>query len=191
MALTGLFEWWRNLRDPAANCGFAREADTLLKELQMRVVVRKESLRRTWRVLFFGGLSLLVYRGFVLVDAREFQERERRLLDRLLIEKRTPSLEIRASASGLSAKIRVAVARGGLIGRMEIPRLDLSAIIIEGSDPATSRRAAGHIRARSCRAQLAIQRLQRTGIRSSGRYGISNRMMSSGSRLYRTRISTV
>jgi sortase (surface protein transpeptidase) len=79
------------------------------------------------------------------VEARRFQEQEGRLLDRLLIEKRPIALRISAPNSALSANVRVAVGRGGLIGRMDIPRLGLSAMVIEGSDPATLRRAMGHI----------------------------------------------
>ena len=38
-----------------------------------------------------------------------------------------------------------AIRARGLIGRLEIPRLGLSAILIEGDDPKTLRRAVGHI----------------------------------------------
>ena len=37
------------------------------------------------------------------------------------------------------------IAASGLIGRLEIPRLELSALIIEGDDSKTLRRAVGHI----------------------------------------------
>jgi len=38
-----------------------------------------------------------------------------------------------------------AVAAGGLIGRLEIPRLLLSAVVVEGLDKTTLRRGVGHI----------------------------------------------
>jgi sortase A len=40
----------------------------------------------------------------------------------------------------------VAVVPEGLIGRLEIPRLDLSVIVMEGDDEATLTHAAGHLR---------------------------------------------
>jgi sortase A len=38
-----------------------------------------------------------------------------------------------------------AIAASGVIGRLEIPRLELSAVVIEGDDSKTLRRAVGHI----------------------------------------------
>jgi len=40
---------------------------------------------------------------------------------------------------------RLAYRKGDLIGRLEIPRLGLSAVVVEGDDAATLRLAAGHI----------------------------------------------
>jgi sortase A len=81
--------------------------------------------------LFAGGAVLLVYCGFVAVDTWVFQQRESRNLEHLL---ETTSLPRPPS-----------VAPNGLIGRVEIPRLGLSAMLIEGDDAQTLRRAVGHI----------------------------------------------
>jgi sortase A len=101
----------------------------------MRVVIRKALLRRTlqWtqRLLFTGAALLLGYCGFVAADTSIFQRRESRALEHLL--ENTMALSPPASAAR------------GLIGRLEIPRLGLSVVFVEGDDPKTLRRAVGHI----------------------------------------------
>jgi len=115
----------------------------------MKVVVGKEPLRRIlkWaqRALFACAVLLLGYSGFALADAWIFQKRESRDLDRLLRDQRaaseaTPQLEFPASLKGAPA-----AATDGLIGRLEIPRLLFSAVVIEGTGKTTLRRAVGHI----------------------------------------------
>ena len=103
----------------------------------MRLVVRKQPLRRilTWaqRALFACAVLLLGYCGFALGDAWVFQRRESLDLDRLLRDRRATSGSARASGTD------------GLIGRIEIPRLLLSAVVVEGIDKTTLRRAVEHI----------------------------------------------
>jgi sortase A len=103
----------------------------------MRLVVRKEPLRRmlTWaqRALFVCAVLLLGYCAFALVDAWMFQRRESGDLDHLPRDRRAASESAPAAAAD------------GLIGRIEIPRLLLSAIVVEGIDETTLRRAVGHI----------------------------------------------
>lgn len=88
------------------------------------------------RLMFVCAGLILGYCGFVLADARIFQYAESRNLERQLHDEHTPP----RSSAGL-----LAVAAGGLIGRLEIPRLGLSVIVIEGEDKTTLRRAAGHV----------------------------------------------
>ena len=103
----------------------------------MRLVVRKEPLRRmlTWaqRALFVCAVLLLGYCAFALVDAWMFQRRESGDLDHLPRDRRAASESAPAAAAD------------GLIGRIEIPRLLLSAVVFEGVDETTLRRAVGHI----------------------------------------------
>lgn len=103
----------------------------------MRLIVEKAPLRRIlkWsqRALLACAVLLLGYCAFALVDAWTFQRRESLDLDRLLRDRRA------ASAGAAVA------ATNGLIGRMEIPRLGLSAIVVEGIDRTTLRRGIGHI----------------------------------------------
>jgi sortase A len=99
----------------------------------MKVVVRRDSLKQAlrWsrRILFTGAVLTVGYCGFVLLDAWIFERRQTRNLERL-----SPSLGERPVA-----------AVEGLIGKIEIPRVGLSAVVVEGTDKATLRRAAGHI----------------------------------------------
>jgi sortase A len=99
--------------------------------------VEKEPFRRIlkWaqRALFACGILLLGYCAFALVDAWTFQRRESMNLDRLLSDRR-------AASGGAPA-----AATNGLIGRMEIPRLGLSVVVVEGVGRTTLRRGVGHI----------------------------------------------
>src|SRR5580658_1415067 len=88
-------------------------------------------LRWTERTLFMSATMLLGYCGFVTADTWVFQQTETRTLQRLL--------------ETSSAQLPPAIASTGLIGRLEIPRLGLSVVLIEGDDPRTLRRAVGHI----------------------------------------------
>ena len=89
----------------------------------MRAIVR-------WmqRLLFASAAVLLGYCCFVAADTWAFQQRESRNLRQQIAEPGSP-----------------AVASSGLIGRLEIPRLGLSVILMEGDDTKTLRRAVGHI----------------------------------------------
>jgi sortase A len=104
------------------------------------LAVTQTSLRWTQRVLFACAVSLLGYCGFVLMDASIFQRGERRQLERLMTDQQHARREARQIASDTSS-----AAADGLIGRIEIPRIGLSAIIIEGTNTITLRRAVGHI----------------------------------------------
>ena len=99
--------------------------------------MEKEPFRRIlkWaqRALFACGILLLGYCAFALVDAWTFQRRESMNLDRLLSDRR-------AASGGAPA-----AATNGLIGRMEIPRLGLSVVVVEGVGRTTLRRGVGHI----------------------------------------------
>jgi sortase A len=101
----------------------------------MRLVVRRKVLRRvllwTQLALFAGAAALLGYGGVVLADAWLFQRRESSHFKRLLDQHVT---------------VPVALAgRQGLLGRLEIERLGLSVMVMEGDDHRTLRHAVGHI----------------------------------------------
>jgi sortase A len=106
----------------------------------MTIVVMRQPLAQIlkWgrRILFVCAGLTLGYCGFVLADARLFQYAESRSLERQLYDGISPP----NSSPGL-----LVVATGGLIGRLEIPRLGLNVMVIEGEDKTTLRRAAGHV----------------------------------------------
>ena len=103
----------------------------------MRLVVGKEPFRRILKwaqyALFACAVLLLGYSGSALADAWMFQRRESMNLDRLLRDRR-------AASEGAPA-----AATDGLIGRIEIPRLLFSAVVVEGIDKTSLRHAVGHI----------------------------------------------
>jgi sortase A len=111
----------------------------------MKVVIAKTSLRRilqwTQRVLFAGATVMLGYCAYVLVDSRIFQHREKQRLDRLLSDqpKTTPASAIEA------VKVTPRVGPGGLIGQVQIARLGIAVMVVEGTARRGLRRAAGHI----------------------------------------------
>ncbi len=115
----------------------------------MRLIVGKAPLRRVLKwsqaALFACAVLLLGYCGFVLVDAWLFQRRESADLDRLLRDRRAASEVAPQPESAASPKGEPAALPDRLIGRIEIPRLLLSVVVVEGADKTTLRRAVGHI----------------------------------------------
>jgi sortase A len=116
----------------------------------MRLKVAKQPLRRMmrWaeRFLFAAGLALLVWCAYVVLDARIFQQAEDTRLDGLLrvSQQTSPTAPQNPSPTARPARLMPATA-AGLIGRLDISRLGLSVIVIEGVRAATLRRAVGHI----------------------------------------------
>jgi sortase A len=103
----------------------------------MRLPLTRESrvqiARWTPRVLFAAGALLLGYVGFVLLDSWRFQRLERRSLEEVRIEVQAEPVKLHAPVPG------------GLFGQLEVPRLGISVMVMEGTTHATLRRAAGHI----------------------------------------------
>jgi sortase A len=101
----------------------------------MRIRISRKLVNGTLRfaqhLSFAGAAVLLGYYSLVAADTWIFQQRESHNLQRLLKA---------SSAPGPPAAIP-----RGLLGRLEIPRLGLSTILIEGDDAKTLRRAVGHI----------------------------------------------
>ena len=96
----------------------------------MKVVMPGQSvkswLRWTRHILFTGAFLAMGYCGFILLDAWNFQRRQ--------------SDNLEHPPPGTSEK-----AVEGLIGKMEIPRVGISVVVVEGTDKITLRRGAGHI----------------------------------------------
>jgi sortase A len=115
----------------------------------MRLVVARQPLQRILRwtqyALFAGAAAMLLYCGFVLTDTWIFQTRERHHLERLLAERHAANGGGQPAASTASANNPAPAVVDGLIGRIEIARLGVSAMVMEGTEKITLRRAVGHI----------------------------------------------
>jgi sortase A len=89
---------------------------------------------RTWsghaaRVLLAAGLLALGYAAYVVADAKAFQAIEQHRFE-----------HARDGAAAAPALIN-----GGSIGEIQIPRLGLTAIVVQGDSAAILRRAVGHL----------------------------------------------
>jgi sortase A len=90
----------------------------------------RHAARHTARVLFGVGLLALAYAAYVVVDAQAYQAVERRSFER---------------ASAAAAGAAAAPAAGDPIGEIQIPRLGLAAIVVQGDSAAILQRAVGHV----------------------------------------------
>ena len=88
----------------------------------------KRCLRFFQIALFAGATCMLAYCAFVVVDTWIFQKEERHQFARMLAD--------RASA------VQPPAAASGVIGLLDIPRLGLSVMVVEGAGTTTLRRAA-------------------------------------------------
>jgi sortase A len=102
-------------------------------------------LKSAQRALFACAVLLLGYCGFALGDAWNFQRRESGDFDRLLRDRRVASVGTPQPEPSIAPKGAPAAATDGLIGRIEIPRLLFSAVVVEGTGKNTLRRAVEHI----------------------------------------------
>lgn len=121
-------------------------------------------MNRLWRaargaayVLLAAGLFAMAYVAYVVIDAYAFQARERSRFEReraVGVEVRTdPGAETLPSPPAETAitpfdgvRARAAAPTGqGVIGDIQIARIGLSAMVIEGDSRATLRRGVGHL----------------------------------------------
>jgi sortase A len=101
----------------------------------------RRALRWLERLLLVVGLLSLGYYGYVSAEAALYQAYETRQLEAILASVSTRGRDAPAPA----AVPRVQPAPGSIVGRIEIKRLGLSAIVRAGSDARTLRLAVGHI----------------------------------------------
>lgn len=94
------------------------------------------------RGLLFVGVVCLGFSAGSWLDSGLYQRMQGRRLDALLRHGSGRQHPRRAHAAGMA---RDGAAVNDLVGRIEIPRLRISAIIAEGTDSRTLRRAVGHV----------------------------------------------
>jgi sortase A len=97
-------------------------------------------LRWSRDVFLVAGVLAIGYSVFVLLDTKLYQAHQTRQFQQQLSNVR-PAV---AKAGGV-ADLPVAPIPGEALGRIEIARIGLAAIILEGIDGRTLRRAVGHI----------------------------------------------
>jgi len=98
-------------------------------------------LRWSRNAFLVAGVLALGYCGFVLLDAKLYQANQARLFQQEL-ESVRPTVASAIRVADLTA----APAPEGALGRIEIARIGLAAMVMEGTDGRTLRRAVGHIR---------------------------------------------
>jgi sortase A len=99
------------------------------------------------RVLWLVGLTLIGWCAAVWVGARVYQERQSRAFEEM--RRAAPAASPSAGVEGRTLAPATAPSRPSadplLIGRIEIPRLGVSAMVREGDDEGTLKVAVGHI----------------------------------------------
>lgn len=107
---------------------------------------RMSRLDVLWRALMAVAIVALGYSLYVWGDARLYQVQENRALDALLTRAHAAAASAPTRSPALApAPARPAIESGGLIGRIDIARLGVSAVIRAGTDAHTLRLAVGHI----------------------------------------------
>ncbi|MGD0548321.1 MAG: class D sortase [Terracidiphilus sp.] len=89
----------------------------------------------TRRILLLAGVLALAYVALTLFNARLFQNAASRALDG----------QIHAEELHTVIPARKSVKEGDLLGRMEIPRIGLSVMVLQGTSSKTLRLGVGHI----------------------------------------------
>ena len=103
----------------------------------------RRGLRVLERLLLVVGLVCLGYFGYVSAETALYQAFETRELDAILAA--APPAPVPVGKVARPAAPRPRPADGTALGRLEIPRLNVSAIVRAGSDSRTLRLAVGHI----------------------------------------------
>ena len=107
---------------------------------------KQTGLRWLERVLLVIGIMSLGYYAYVSAESALYQAYEERELAAILASAPPPAPAATNRATiTRPAVARVRPARGAAIGRLEIPRLGVSAIVRAGTDARTLRLAVGHI----------------------------------------------
>jgi sortase A len=104
---------------------------------EKRVIAKRGQrfIRWTRRVLLIGGVLALSYVGYTLLDARIYQKNAS-----LILEKQIQAQE--AHEIGLP---KLTVKEGDVLGRIEIPRIGVSVMVLQGTTARTLRLGVGHI----------------------------------------------
>jgi sortase A len=92
-------------------------------------------LRWSQRLLFIIGIVVLGYVGFTLLEASLYQVSAKRSLESQIQMEKEPH----------KIQPNPAIKRGDVLGRLDIPRLELSVAVLQGTSSRTLRLGTGHI----------------------------------------------
>jgi sortase A len=98
------------------------------------------SLRWSRNAFLSIGVFALGYSGFVVLDSKLYQANQARHFQQQMESVRPPAASVVPVAY-----LPAIPAAGNALGRIEIPRIGLTAMIMEGTDGRILRRAVGHI----------------------------------------------
>jgi sortase A len=90
-------------------------------------------LRAAYYLFLAMGIAGLAYTGYSLVDAHTFQAREKNAFE---------ESRVQHARQGEGPDL---AGEGGVIGEMEVPRLGMKIIVVQGDSDGILRRAVGHI----------------------------------------------
>jgi sortase A len=116
--------------------------------MNVRIARRVSYPRRSTRLLRWSrdiflvvGVLALGYCGFVLLDTKIYQ-----VYQNIRFEEQLNNVRPAIGSAVASVNPPLTPIPGGALGKIEIPRIGLAAMIMEGTDGRTLRRAVGHIR---------------------------------------------
>ena len=92
-------------------------------------------MRWTRRVLLMSGVLALTYVGLTLLEGKIYQDRAVSILEE----------QIHAQEQHETGLPNIVVKEGDVLGRIEIPRIGVSVVVLEGTSSETLRHGVGHI----------------------------------------------
>jgi sortase A len=105
----------------------------------------RRMLRWLERLLLVIGIAFLGYYAYVSAETALYQAYETRELDAILAGVPAPPARAASHSSAAPAPRNTVLKAGTAVGRIEIPRLGVSAVVRAGSDARTLRLAVGHV----------------------------------------------
>lgn len=109
----------------------------------------RRALQRVQYGLIGLGVLLLGYTSWVAVDAHRFQQRASGQLDSLIEQRRASTATLpddlhRGDGAATAASLRTEDGYE-VLGRIEVPRVGIEAVVVEGAEGPALQRAVGHI----------------------------------------------
>jgi sortase A len=108
---------------------------------------RTSGALHTWlsRALIVFGVACILFYATVTIQAAIYQRKAKAEIDRMISAHAALNEGPTSAAIGTPANIAKPLIPGELIGRVDVPRLNLSAAIAEGDDETTLGKAVGHL----------------------------------------------